>query len=99
MKQIVLSILLLSNIIPANKTPKKELPTLPINIFAGCQFQYIKANKAPHNGKNETEKFNDINTKITNIQLAIKPSKPSIKLIKLIIDDINKIIKTNNNEK
>lgn len=71
-------------IIHTNTPPKKLLPTSPINIFDGCQFQNRNPKSAPIRPKIEPEiKVIDENRK-TNIKPVNKPSKPSIKLQKFI---------------
>ena len=71
---------------PANTAPRKVLPASPINNFAGRQFQNKKPMREPtrdHKVKGASiEK--DIAPIAIAMQPATRPSRPSIKFVKLI---------------
>ena len=64
------------------------LPTSPIKTRAGGQFQNKKAISEPIKGKVGVKRLRDKEAVriMTNIQEPSKPSSPSIKLVKLMIE-------------
>ena len=84
--------------IPMANAPKKVLPTSPINIFAGLQFQIKNPIKDVNNGKIDDEtSIEATNKKIAKFKATI-PSIPSMKFIKFI-NTVKKIrIKINKKE-
>ena len=81
--------------IPIANAPKKVLPTSPINIFAGLQFQIRKPIKDVNIGKIDVDtSIEATNKKIAKFKPTI-PSIPSMKFIKLINPVKNIRIKIN----
>ena len=72
-------------IIHTNTPPRKLLPTSPINIFDGFQFQIRNPNKDPIRVQRVPLIKKEYDTNITNIDPVNIPSIPSIKLQKFII--------------
>ena len=81
-----------SKINPTYSAPIKVLPTSPINIFAGGQFQIKNPKQAPIIGKVDKSPINTNVRNTNDTQEANKPSRPSIKLQKFIIP-VAKIIR------
>ena len=76
-----------------NIKPKEVLPTSPIKTFAGDQLKARKASSEPERetrGKGLSSK-KDKEKKLTKKQDPTKPSKPSMKLTRLIEPVMKKI--------
>ena len=73
-----------ASIVPKNKQPKKVLPTSPMKILLGYQFQSKKPRSAPDIVNSDGLYFIEIERYTINIQPPINPSIPSIKFVKFI---------------
>ncbi len=93
--------------ITANENPKKFEPTSPIKVLAGLKLNGKNPTIAPLNAvinkmaiNGDLFKVNIINKEMHEIKLIPddKPSKPSIKLIALVIPIIQPIVRIYENQ-